>query len=120
MTTLYEAYLKGTTHYDYDTRIDEYNWKLIFLTNFGFYFIFHAALRKYLPEPGPRKVYEERKKMHEYHTYYFNYTSLFHALFGCIMGKSYKFEFQPHPTKPWICCVLQAIDVIISTYIWQH
>jgi hypothetical protein len=90
MTTLYEAYLKGNTHYDYDSRIDDYNWKLIFLANFWFYFIFHATLRKYLPEPGPRKVYEERKKMHEYHTYYFNYTSLFHALFGCIMGKFYQ------------------------------
>ena len=105
MTTLYEAYLKGTTHYDYDTRIDDYNWQLIFLANFGFYFIFHAALRKYLPEPGPRKVYEERKKMHEYHTYYFNYTSLFHALFGCIMGKSYKnrVSASSNQTMDWLC-----------------
>ncbi len=87
MTTLYESIFKGTTKYEYDTRIDDYNWVLIFFANLAFYFAFHAALRRFLPEPGPRKVYEEKKRMFEYHTYYFNYTSLFHALFGCIMGK---------------------------------
>ena len=85
--TLYDLYFKGTTKYDYDTRIDYYNWLMIFSANLAFYFVFHALLRKFLPEPGPRKVYEEKKRMHEYHSYYFNFTSLFHALFGCIMGK---------------------------------
>ena len=87
MPTLYDSYLKGTIAYEYDKRIDDYNWWIIFFLNFGFYFVFHALLRKYLPEPGPKKLYEEKKRMFEYHTYYFNYTSLFHAVFGCIMGK---------------------------------
>lgn len=87
MSTLYDLYLKGTTEYDYDTRIDDYNWPTIFMANLAFYFVFQYLLRTYLPEPGPKKHYIEKKKLYEYHTYYFNYTSLFHAIFGCIMGK---------------------------------
>ena len=85
---MYDQVFKGTTKYEYDKRIDDYNWYVIFQANLAFYFAFHASLRRFLREPGPKKIYEEKKKMHEYHTYYFNFTSLFHAVFGCIMGKN--------------------------------
>ena len=73
--------------FEYDTRIDEYNWYMIFFTQFAFYFILQILVRRYAPEPGDIKVFREKKKMNEYHFYYFQYTSLVHALVGCIAGK---------------------------------
>ncbi len=84
--TLYDLYFKANAVYQYDERIDDYNWILIFMTNLVFYFMLQYLLRRFLPEPGPIKHYIEKKKLFEYHTYYLNFPSIFHALFGCIMG----------------------------------
>ena len=57
--------------YTYDERIDEYNWYFLFGFQMGLYFMMLFAVKKWVPEPGPKKVFEERGKMQEYHFYYF-------------------------------------------------
>ena len=83
---LYKNFFKGTTLVTYDTTIDSYNWNLILLVQFIAYFIINALLRKFAPGPGPIEDFEKRKKMRDYHTYYFQYTSLIHALVSVIGG----------------------------------
>jgi hypothetical protein len=51
------------------------------------YFILHAVFRLTLPEPGDIKEFEKKGKKAKYYTYYFSFTSLFHAVFGIICGK---------------------------------
>ena len=72
----------------YDERIDQYNWYLIFGIQFIGYFIAHALIRRLVPEPGPKEDFIKRKKMRDYHTYYFQYTSMIHALMAIIFGKT--------------------------------
>ena len=54
---LYKNFFEGSIKYEYDTRIDEYNWRVIFFLVLFFYFTLHAVIRKYIPEPGPKKEY---------------------------------------------------------------
>lgn len=54
---LYKNFFEGSVKYEYDTRIDEYNWPAIFLAFLTFYFAMHAALRKLVAEPGPKKIF---------------------------------------------------------------
>lgn len=70
-TYLYRNYFASSVKLEYDKRIDEYNWFLIFGVQFVFYFFLHIAIRTFIPPPGDVKVYKEKKKMREYHTYYF-------------------------------------------------
>ena len=58
-------------YYEYDTRIDEENWYLIFFGTMLFYFIVQALGRKLAPVPGDVKVFKEKKRMKDYHFYYF-------------------------------------------------
>lgn len=94
---MYDHLFKGSVHYDYDERIDEYNWVLIFAVQLVFYFVVQWGLRKWLPEPGTKKSFIERGKLQEYHFYYFQYTSMIHALTGCVGGKFY-FRIKPFKT----------------------
>jgi hypothetical protein len=73
--------------YEYDTRIDEYNWVLIIFIQFIFYFVLQVLVRIFVPEPGDIKTFRERKKLKDYHFYYFQFTSILHATIGCIVGK---------------------------------
>ena len=71
-TFLYRTYFAPTNKLPYDTRIDDYNWFLIFLAQVVFYFFLHLAIRAFIPPPGDiRKYQETKKKMREYNTYYF-------------------------------------------------
>ena len=90
---LYHTYFEGTTKYEYDRRIDDYNWHLIFFSWLIFYFALQGFVRKYAPGPGPIKIYQEKKKMHDYHFFYFQYCTMLHALIGCIVSKNYPFAF---------------------------
>ncbi|CDW75199.1 transmembrane protein [Stylonychia lemnae] len=85
-----EGYLsnlfKGSKVYEYDTRIDEYNWYALFFIQLAFYFVLQAFARKFAPPPGDIKVFKEKKKMNDYHFYYFQYTTFVHAMLGCIAG----------------------------------
>jgi hypothetical protein len=45
-------------------------------------------VRTFVPEPMPKKYFIEKKKMKDYHFYYFQFTSLLHAIIGCIASKS--------------------------------
>lgn len=54
---------EGTVQYDYDKRIDDYNWYLLFTVQLIFYFILNAVLRKVVPPPGDIKDFKEKKKM---------------------------------------------------------
>ena len=80
-------WFKGSVQYEYDTRIDEYNWYMMFAANLLFYVVLQLAVRKLVPEPAPKEQFIQKKKAHEYHFYYFQYTSLVHALVGCFAGK---------------------------------
>ena len=46
-----------------------------------------ALVRQFAPSPGDIKVFKEKRRMKDYHFYYFQYTSLFHAIVGCFAGK---------------------------------
>jgi hypothetical protein len=72
--------LKSDTIYEYDTRIDEYNWYIVFMGFFMFYVIIYVAARVYAPEPGNRKDFEKRNAMTDYHSYYFQSISFVHAI----------------------------------------
>lgn len=62
---------EGETKYEYDARIDEYNWYLIFFVQFIGYFILQALVRKFAPSPGDLEKFRARKRETDYHTYYF-------------------------------------------------
>ena len=72
--------LKSDTIYEYDTRIDEYNWTLVFILFFIFYVMVYVAARLFAPEPGNRKDFEKRNAMTDYHSYYFQSISFVHAI----------------------------------------
>ena len=78
---------QGTTVYEYDQRINDYNWYLYFFVVFIVYTTIHAVLRKVLTPPGDIREFEKKKKMHKYHAYYFQYTSIIHAVIGILTGK---------------------------------
>lgn len=44
----------------------------------------HAVLRKTIPPPGKIEEFKARNKMRDYHAYYLQFISLFHAFMGCI------------------------------------
>lgn len=73
--------------YDYDKRIDDYNWLVILGAQVIFYFVLHGFVRLLAPTPGKKEDFINRKKLKEYYFYYFQYTSLFHALTSVIFGK---------------------------------
>jgi hypothetical protein len=85
---LYRNYFAPKVQLPYDTRIDDYNWLLIFASQFIFYFFLHVCIRKFVPPPGDIKSFQERKRMRDYNSYYFQYLSLFHALACCIFSNS--------------------------------
>ena len=85
--TYLQSLFKGTTVYAYDTRIDDYNWYLFFSVQFVFYFVLQALVRHFAPSPGDIKTFKEKRRLNDYHFYYFQYTSMVHALVGCICGK---------------------------------
>ncbi|TNV78206.1 hypothetical protein FGO68_gene11597 [Halteria grandinella] len=82
--TLYDRFFKGSVQYSYDSRIDDYNWPFIFGLILGSYLLILYLAKRYLPEPGPKKEFLEKGKMKDYHFYYFQVTSMIHALIGCI------------------------------------
>lgn len=67
----FHQHLKSAFTYDYDSRIDEYNWILIFFIFILFYIMVYVAARVFAPEPGKRKDFEKRNAMTDYHIYYF-------------------------------------------------
>jgi hypothetical protein len=69
-TFLYQ-YVEGSIKYDYDTRIDEYNWILHFLAHLSFYFILQALFRTFAPGPGKFEDFVKQKRQVEYHFFYF-------------------------------------------------
>ena len=77
---------EGNIQYDYDKRINDYNWHIIFIVQLLLYFWLQALIRKLVAEPGPWKQFPDAKKMHDYHFYYFQYTTLVHAIVGCVLG----------------------------------
>jgi hypothetical protein len=62
---------RSETFYEYDKRIDEYNWYLIAAIQVVFYFVVHICARKFVPPPGDFKTFVEKKKTKDYHFYYF-------------------------------------------------
>ena len=81
---LYRNFFASSKQHDYDTRIDDYNWYLIFGSQLTFYFVLNAVLRKTIPPPGKIEEFKARNKMRDYHTYYLQFISLFHALMACL------------------------------------
>ena len=79
---------EGKVKYEYDTRIDEFNWIIYFIVNFSFYILLFEFLKKYCTLPRPLKEYEEKKILPEKYLYYFNYLSLTHAFIGILIGKT--------------------------------
>jgi len=69
--TYLQSLFKGKTVYEYDTRIDDYNWYLLFTVQFAFYFLLQAFVRHFAPSPGDIKVFKEKRKLNDYHFYYF-------------------------------------------------
>jgi hypothetical protein len=55
------------------------------------YILLNWVFRIVLPAPGKIEDFKAKKKMRDYHTYYFQFLSLVHALMGCIFGKRVKF-----------------------------
>lgn len=47
----------------------------------------HILVRLIVPSPGKKEDFIARKKLREYYFYYFQYTSLFHALVCIFVGK---------------------------------
>ncbi|CDW79429.1 UNKNOWN [Stylonychia lemnae] len=90
----FQKMFKGSIQYEYDTRIDEYNWIAIFLVQFVAYFVAQALVRKLVPPPGDVKVFLEKKRMKDYHSYYFQYTSFIHAMIGIILGNTPYFSLH--------------------------
>ncbi|CDW77088.1 transmembrane protein [Stylonychia lemnae] len=84
-----KSIFRGTKIYDYDTRIDQYNWYALYIIQVAFYFTLQALVRKFAPPPGDIKVFKEKKKMNDYHFYYFQYPTFVHAIIGCIAGYRY-------------------------------
>ena len=72
----------SSQYYEYDTRIDEHNWYLIFFGTMLFYFAIQALARVFAPPPGDIKVFIEKKRLKDYHFYYFQYPIMVHALVG--------------------------------------
>lgn len=62
---------EGSVKYEYDERIYEYNWYTVFFVQFVMYFILHALVRRFAPSPGDIKTFKEKKRIGDYHTYYF-------------------------------------------------
>jgi hypothetical protein len=52
-----------------------------------FYFLLQAFVRHFAPSPGDIKTFKERRRVNDYHFYYFQFTSFVHAMVGCIAGK---------------------------------
>lgn len=92
--SMLQKLFKGHTVYEYDTRIDQYNWYALFLVQLVFYFLLQVIVRKFAPPPGDVKVFKEKNKMNDYHFYYFQYTTFIHAMIGCIFGKHLKHSFN--------------------------
>lgn len=72
--------LRSSTDYSYDSRIDDYNWLMIFASLFLLYFGLYLLSFKIIPEPGPFKEFEKKGKTIDYYLYYFNAVGMFHAL----------------------------------------
>jgi p-aminobenzoyl-glutamate transporter AbgT len=70
-TYLYRNYFSSSVQHEYDTRIDEYNWYMIFGSQFVLYIALNWAFRKFLPPPGKYEDFKARKKIRDYHAYYF-------------------------------------------------
>jgi hypothetical protein len=54
---MYDAWFKGSVQYEYDYRIEEYNWPLIFGMFLGFYCLALVLAKRFVAEPGPRIQY---------------------------------------------------------------
>jgi len=54
-------------------------------------------VRKYAPSPGKIEDFEKRKRVREYHFYYFQYTSMIHAIIALITGNN---AFSNNPLDP--------------------
>eukprot|EP00347_Sterkiella_histriomuscorum_P002553 403367705 len=98
----FQKYFEGTIRYEYDERIDEYNWPLIIFVQFIAYFIMQYLARRFAPSPGTLESFKAKKREGDYHTYYFQYTSFVHAFIGVVanpiilyMG-SYRFNQPSH------------------------
>ncbi|TNV78105.1 hypothetical protein FGO68_gene3429 [Halteria grandinella] len=89
---LYNHLFKASTQLPYDTRIDDYNWIQIIGIQCAAYFVLHILVRLIVPSPGKKEDFIARKKLREYYFYYFQYTSLFHALV-CIFVDPFIFYY---------------------------
>jgi hypothetical protein len=87
-TWLYEHWFKSSVNFAYDERIKEYNWYLVLGAQVVFFFVLHVLVRLLAPSPGLKEDFIGRKKLREYYFYYFQYTSLFHALTSIFLGKA--------------------------------
>ena len=85
--TFFKQLLMSPIDYPYDTSIDEYNWYLVFLGFFVFYFAAFFFFRRFAPSPGSLDDFIKRKKRNDYFFYYFQYCSLIHATVAIITGK---------------------------------
>lgn len=84
---LYNHLFKASVQLPYDTRIDDYNWIQIIAAQCAVYFVLHILIRLIAPSPGKKEDFIARKKIREYYFYYFQYTSLIHALVSICVGK---------------------------------
>ena len=102
-TWLYNNFFKGSVDYHYDERIKEYNWYAILGIQVAFFFALHILVRLLAPSPGNKEDFISRKKLREYYFYYFQYTSLFHAMTSIILGKKLLRHTMSRPLGFLLC-----------------
>ena len=80
---------EGSTKYEYDTRINEWNWPMYLLSQVAFYYLLFLLVMKFSKPPRALKEYQEKKIMPELYLYYFDWVSITHAIIGITLGNTY-------------------------------
>ncbi len=90
---------------------------MIFGSQFILYIVLNFAFRKFLPTPGKYEDFKARKKIRDYHAYYFQFISLVHALAAVFLGKhmsSIEFFLQTLLFSTWEAIVTISRIIYIT------